>query len=70
VFTLKKIFELPEIMSVKDVQEYLNLSKTTVYRLFNEDDFPSMTIGSSKRVAKEDFLNWLNQKKLKGDMNE
>lgn len=60
---MKKNLDLPDIMTVKDVQDYLNLSKSTVYRLFNNKSFPSITIGGSKRIAKEDLFNWLNQQK-------
>lgn len=61
---MKKNFDIPEMLSVKDVKEYLNLSQTTVYRLFRDSNFPSVKIGGIRRISKEDFLSWLeNQKK-------
>jgi excisionase family DNA binding protein len=60
---MKKNLFLPDMLSVKDVQSYLNLSSTTVYRLFNSDDFPTITIGGIKRIKKEDFHAWLERQK-------
>lgn len=60
---MKNISSLPDILTVKDVQNFLNLSQTTAYRLFKSEDFPSFSVRSSKRVTKEDFLNWLTQQK-------
>lgn len=60
---MKKIFDLPDMLSVKHVQEYLNISKSTVYRIFKDKSFPSVTIGGVKRIKKDDFLNWLESQK-------
>ena len=51
------------INSVKDVQEYLNVSKNIAYKLFNDKNFPSFSVGGSKRVAIQDLLNWIDNKK-------
>lgn len=60
---LQKNLELPQILRVKDVQVYLNISRPSAYRLFDKEDFPSFSIGGNKRVDKEDFLNWLDKQK-------
>lgn len=64
---MDKKISFSETLSVKDVQEYLNLSSTSAYRLFNDKDFPSFKVGGSKRVTAEDFSQWLQkQKNIKG----
>lgn len=60
-----QITTIPEIFSVKDVQEILKISKTGVYNLFNRSDFPAIQIGGRKLVAKEDFFAWLEKQKKK-----
>lgn len=61
---MKKNIELPETLTVKDVKTYLNVSQNTAYRLFKDKNFPSFSVGGSKRVTKADFLNWLEQQKI------
>lgn len=60
---LKNIFDLPDMLSVKDVQQYLNISQGTAYRLFKDNSFPSISFGGVKRIKKDDFLQWLEQQK-------
>ena len=50
-------------LSVKEVMEILNISRGTAYKLFNDEYFPSVKIGSSQRVLEEDFKAWLRARK-------
>lgn len=55
---------LPELMTAKEVREYLKCSNQNVYNLMKEKGFPSFRIGNSYRVRKDDFINWINNKKV------
>ncbi len=53
--------DLPLIMDAKDVAEFLRISPSSCYKLFNRRDFPSVCIGRRKIVAREKLLGWLDQ---------
>lgn len=63
VKNLIKSEDLPHVMTAKNIQEYLNISISKAYELFKESDFPVINIGGSKRVFKDDFLQWIEQRK-------
>lgn len=64
---MKKMSELPEMLTAKHIAEYLGISRRRVYELFQLKPkfggIPNLDIGFSKRVVKEDFINWLEKKK-------
>lgn len=55
--------ELPEVLKAKDVSDFLNVSSRYAYEIMERNDFPTIRIGRSKRVLKEDFFKWLNSQK-------
>jgi len=57
-------FNLPPVLTAEDIQKYLNVSKSKAYNLFKLKGFPTITIGGTKRVNKDDFLNWLESQKI------
>ena len=55
-----------EIMTLKEVAEYLKLAEKTAYRLAAEGKLPGFKVGGSWRFKKEDVAVWIeNQKKLR-----
>lgn len=55
---------LPEVLKAKDISSYLNVSPRYAYEIMNRTDFPTIRIGRTKRVMREDFLTWLEQQKV------
>jgi len=51
--------QLPEILTVPDVQEYLQIGRRQAYALCTDPDFPSIRIGKSIRIPKKAFFKWL-----------
>lgn len=51
--------DLPLFLTVKDVQRLLRISEVTAYNLMHADGFPSMRIGRSYRISREEFLHWV-----------
>lgn len=51
--------------TAKDVQETLNCSKSTAYKLMNLHSFPSFRIGKNLYVLPEDLKKFLSQSKGK-----
>ncbi|WP_164670235.1 helix-turn-helix domain-containing protein [Virgibacillus doumboii] len=58
---------LPETLTALDISQFLRISRRRVYELFqihvDNGGIPNFEIGASKRVDKNDFKNWISQKK-------
>ena len=52
-----------EILTVKEVAEYLKLAEKTAYRLAAEGRLPGFKVGGSWRFKKEDLQQWIEQQK-------
>jgi len=50
---------LPDLLTVKEVQDALRLSRARAYELVSTEDFPVMKIGRSLRIPKDLLVNWL-----------
>lgn len=57
--------DMPDIISAKHVAVYLQISRRRVYELLtlqpNYGGIPNFRIGSSRRICKKRFLEWLQQ---------
>jgi excisionase family DNA binding protein len=52
-----------EILTLKEVADYLKLAEKTAYRLAAESKLPGFKVGGSWRFKKEDILQWIEDKK-------
>lgn len=52
--------ELDDILTVKDIKNYLKIGINQTYELIAQEKFKSKKIGRVIRVQKTDFLNWLD----------
>ena len=50
-----------EMLTVKDIQQHLCLSKNIVYQLVQMDSFPKIKIGNSYRIPKDKYEKWIEQ---------
>jgi excisionase family DNA binding protein len=57
---LKDIEDLPAILRMKDVQNFLGLSRPKTYELAHTKGFPVVKFGRAIRVPKSAFLRWLD----------
>lgn len=48
-----------EILTLKEVAEYLKLAEKTAYRLAAEGKLPGFKVGGSWRFKREDIKNWI-----------
>lgn len=53
-----------EILTLKEVAEYLKLAEKTAYRLTAEGKLPGFKVGGSWRFRKEDIEIWINEQKV------
>jgi excisionase family DNA binding protein len=61
--TYKNLEHLPLFLTAKDIKELLDVSKPKAYAIMKEDGFPLLQFGRYKRVNRDDFFEWLSQKK-------
>lgn len=52
-----------EILTLKEVADYLKLAEKTAYRLASEGKLPGFKVGGSWRFKREDILTWIEEKK-------
>ena len=52
-----------EIMTIKQVAEFLQLNYYTVYRLITSGQIPGSQVGTQWRVQRQDVLNYLEKQK-------
>lgn len=53
--------QLPEILTVNQIAEYLGCNENTVYRLCTTGKLPSFKSGHLRRIRKLTFINWIAQ---------
>lgn len=58
-----------EILTIKEVAEYLKLAEKTAYRLAAEGKLPGFKVGGSWRFKQEDVSAWIEAKKSQQKMS-
>lgn len=51
-----------QYLTIRDVQEHLNISQSAAYELAHRKDFPVCRIGGSIRIPREAFYAWVEMK--------
>lgn len=54
--------ELPEILLVADIQEYLEIGEQAAYDLVKSEKFRVIRIGRLYKIPKKGFVAWLEGK--------
>lgn len=57
--------DYPVLLTAVEISSILGVSKRVAYEIMDESDFPLIRIRRSKRVNREDFFNWLDERKHK-----
>lgn len=52
-----------EVLTVKQVAEFLQMDERTIYKLAKQGDIPSFKVSNQWRFLKKDIENWVEQKK-------
>jgi len=58
--TVKDVQELPVVLAMGQVQEFLGLSRPKTYELAHTAGFPVVKFGRAIRVPRDRLLAWLN----------
>lgn len=54
-----------EILTLKEVADYLKLTEKTAYRLAAEGKLPGFKVGGSWRFKREDVEKWIEEQRIK-----
>lgn len=57
----KNYEDLPGVLSVKELKDYLGISRAGAYQLLHREDFPTRHVASRLLVAKDKLLIWMEQ---------
>jgi len=52
---------LPEIVSVKQLAEFLQVSEQTIIRALKKEELKGFKVARDWRIEKEEILNWLKK---------
>lgn len=61
---------IPLFLGCLEITKLLGLSRTTVYELFQSEDFPTITVGRRQMVRKDALLQWIDSHEKVIDENE
>ena len=50
---------MEQFLTIKDVQNHLQLGRNRVYQLIKIDSFPKIKIGNTYRIPKQKYLEWV-----------
>ena len=53
--------QLPELMTIKELQSYLGIGKDKAYALVKSKSFPALKLGGRYYVIQPDFVIWLEK---------
>jgi excisionase family DNA binding protein len=59
-----------EILTLKEVAEYLKLAEKTAYRLAAEGKLPGFKVGGSWRFKQQDVAAWIEDQKIHPKMSK
>jgi excisionase family DNA binding protein len=51
-----------EVMTVKDLSEYLHCNQSTIYRLLKRGELPAFKVGSDWRFMTAEIRNWCKRR--------
>ena len=57
----KSYDDLPSVLSVKELKDFLGISRAGAYQLLHREDFPTLHIASRVLVSKDKLLAWMEQ---------
>ena len=52
---------LPNVLTAKDLQSYLHISRAGAYNLLSRADFPTLHIGKRKFVTLHNLQQWMEK---------
>ena len=51
--------DMERLLTIKDIQGHLQIGRNRVYQLIKIDSFPKVKIGSTYRIPKREYIEWV-----------
>ncbi len=64
----KRICDYPDVLTVEEVKEILQIGRKTAYRLMEANEIQHFRIGTKIRIPKQCLLDYLNKCGAKEDI--
>jgi hypothetical protein len=55
---MKTTLELPDVLEVKHIQEFLGIGRSQAYQLVRSSSFHVVTVGKRILIPKKSFVEW------------
>lgn len=52
-----------EVMTIKDMESFLQISRSKAYELIKSKGFPVYRVGSEFRILKGELIDWMKEQK-------
>lgn len=52
---------MDELLTVKEVEEYLRVTRTTIYKLINRGAFPVIKVAGATRIKRDDLMAYIER---------
>ena len=59
-----------QVLTIKEVAEYLKVHERTVYRLANKNELPGFKVANAWRFRKGDLDRWIDEQSAGTDIQE
>ena len=56
---MKNLNEMPEILEISDLMDYLGISRSGAYRLVRKKGFPAIKLLGRYTIQKSSLIKWL-----------
>ena len=56
---MKNLNEMPEILEISDLMDYLGISRSGAYRLVRKNGFPAFKLLGRYTIQKSSLIKWL-----------
>lgn len=60
----KTLNDLPDILTVSHIKEYLDIGQNVAYQLINSGEIESFNIGRLKKIHKQSLIKYLEKHNL------
>ena len=54
---------MDKLMTILELREFLNISRSKAYELVKIPDFPTIKVGKCIRICRKDLFEWLHKQK-------
>ena len=59
-----------QVMTVKDIAEYLDMHPMTIYKFVKEGRIPAFKVGTSWRIKRESIQKWIKEREQSANGRE